>query len=47
MSPRYPAFPPGTRTPEVGGLSSWEALDYVRALAHVLLGLAARRLERS
>jgi agmatinase len=27
-----PAFAPGTGTPEVGGLSSWEALDYVRAL---------------
>jgi agmatinase len=28
-----PAFAPGTGTPEVGGLSSWEALAYVRALA--------------
>jgi agmatinase len=28
-----PAFAPGTGTPEVGGLSSWEALAYVRSLA--------------
>lgn len=28
-----PAFAPGTGTPEVGGLTSWEALEIVRALA--------------
>jgi agmatinase len=32
-----PAFAPGTGTPEVGGLTSWEALSLVRALADCTL----------
>ena len=28
-----PAYAPATGTPEVGGLSSWEALSLVRSLA--------------
>jgi arginase family enzyme len=32
-----PAFAPGTGTPEVGGLTSYEALALVRALAGVEL----------
>jgi agmatinase len=28
-----PAFAPGTGTPEVGGFSSWEALEFVRGLS--------------
>lgn len=32
-----PAFAPGTGTPEVGGLTSWEAQALVRALAGLAL----------